>query len=95
MTDLYDPNSCANINDYQTTHLHMELEINFEKSVLKGHVQLSMKKVTEEERPVLLDCAALAVSTITCDHPFLSVRVFLLACLPDCWSVCVPIIFDF
>lgn len=75
MTTLYDPNSSANLNDYQTTHLHLELEIDFTKSVLKGYVQLSMKKLIEEEKPVLLDCSFLEIQSITCEHSFLSVSV--------------------
>jgi aminopeptidase N len=74
MSHLYDPNSCANINDYQTTHLHLELEIDFQKSILTGHAHLTLKKMIDEEKPVELDCSSLNIISITCDHSFLSVR---------------------
>lgn len=72
---LRDPNSCANLNDFQTSHLHLELEIDFEKSILKGHVLLTVKRTSEEElKAVLLDAAHLEIVNVTCDDSFLSVR---------------------
>lgn len=75
---LRDPNSCANLNDFQTSHLHLELEIDFEKSILKGHVLLTAKRASEEElKALLLDAAHLEISNVTCDDSFLSVSPFL------------------
>ena len=73
MSQLYDPNSCANLNEYRTTHLHLELEIDFEKSILTGHAQLTLKKLIDEEKPVELDCSSLNIVSITCEHSYLSV----------------------
>ena len=39
----------------RTTHLHLEVEVDFQQRVLTGHVLLSMERVDPEATSAILD----------------------------------------
>ena len=61
---LYDPSSYANINDVQTTHLHLDLTVDFTKKVLSGSVTLDLVAVVSDVSNVILDTRYVDVRSV-------------------------------
>ncbi|CAG8605885.1 7975_t:CDS:10 [Paraglomus brasilianum] len=61
---LYDPSSYANINDVQTTHLHLDLTVDFTKKVLSGSVTLDLVAVVSDVSNVILDTRHVDVRSV-------------------------------
>jgi leukotriene-A4 hydrolase len=64
-----DPASNANIAEVRTTHLQIELEVDFERKVLHGHVDLGLEAVRDGLRQVVLDTRDLAVTAVDAVPP--------------------------
>jgi len=62
-----DPNSYSRPDQVKTKHVHMEVEIDFEKKVLTGHVVLTLEKIDPQATSVVLDGRKLVVHGITDD----------------------------
>jgi len=62
-----DPNSYSRPDQVKTKHVHMEVEIDFEKKVLTGHVVLTLEKIDPQASSVVLDGRKLVVHAITDD----------------------------
>ena len=59
-----DPNSSANFNSFLTTHLHLNLAIDFSAKILKGFVEILLKRL-ENVETIVLDVANVAVKSAT------------------------------
>ena len=60
-----DPNSYSRPDLVKTTHVHLELEVDFGKKILAGRVVLSLEKVDPQAETVILDVRDLNVSKIS------------------------------
>ena len=60
-----DPNSYSRPDLVKTTHVHLELEVDFDKKILVGRVVLSLEKVNPQAETVILDVRDLNVSKIS------------------------------
>ena len=60
-----DPNSYSRPDLVKTTHVHLELEVDFGKKILEGRVVLSLEKVDPQAETVILDVRDLNVSKIS------------------------------
>ena len=59
-----DPNSYSRPDLVKTTHVHLEVEVNFEKKILVGSVLLTLEKIDLEADSVILDARNLTVSKV-------------------------------
>ena len=59
-----DPNSSANFTSFLTTHLHLNLSVDFSTKILKGFVEISLKKIDNSEL-IVLDVANVLVKSVT------------------------------
>ena len=59
-----DPNSYSRPDLVRTTHIHLELDVDFDEKVLQGFVILSLKKIDEEADLVILDTNNLTILKI-------------------------------
>ena len=63
-----DPHSYSRPDQFKTTHIHWEFDVNFEEKVLKGYVILSLEKVHEKGASnitsVLLDGKSLNIKEV-------------------------------
>ena len=71
---LCDPNSAANFNSFSTSHLHLNLAIDFSAQILAGFVEISLMRLDGSAEIVVLDAAKLNVKSITCDDISLPVH---------------------
>ncbi|KAI8056806.1 peptidase family M1-domain-containing protein [Syncephalis plumigaleata] len=60
-----DPNSFANIDEIQTRHLHLDLDVDFERRILVGTSQLSLQTVKENVSTLVLDTRALHIKNVS------------------------------
>ena len=59
-----DPNSYSRPDLVKTTHVHLEVEVNFEKKILTGNVLLSLEKIDPQAESVILDARSLTISKV-------------------------------
>ena len=59
-----DPNSYSRPDLVKTNHVHLEVEVNFEKKILTGNVLLSLEKIDPQAESVILDVRSLAISKV-------------------------------
>ena len=62
-----DPNSYSRPDQVKTTHVHLELEIDFERKVLTGYAVLTLEKIYTQAWAVVLDVRKLVIHDITED----------------------------
>ncbi|KAF1980194.1 leukotriene A-4 hydrolase [Bimuria novae-zelandiae CBS 107.79] len=63
-----DPNTLANYHNFVTRHTVAEFEIDFEKKVLRGGVELTFESLTEgETRDIVLDTSFLDITDVKVD----------------------------
>merc|ERR1711953_1288552 len=60
-----DPNSYSRPDIVKTTHVHLELEVDFEKKILVGRVVLSLEKVDSNAESLVLDARDLTITKVT------------------------------
>jgi len=60
-----DPNSYARTDLVKTTHVHLDVEVDFSQQILKGHVILSFEKVELEASSVIMDARNLTISKVS------------------------------
>lgn len=61
-----DPSSFGNITEIRQTHLHLDLNVNFETSRLEGFAELQVRCDIDTEQ-LVLDSSALTVTEVTVD----------------------------
>ena len=59
-----DPNSYSRPDIVKTTHVHLEVEVDFEKKILVGSVRLTLEKVDLQANSVILDARSLTISRV-------------------------------
>jgi hypothetical protein len=59
-----DPNSFANLDQVQTQHVHLDLNVNFEKRELAGKAHIQLAVVANDVTKVILDTRALLVDNV-------------------------------
>jgi aminopeptidase N len=67
-----DPNSSANTDAFITTHLNLDLKIDFSIKTLQGFVEISLKRIGEAKE-VILDVAHVLVKSSSLDASPLNV----------------------
>jgi len=65
---LTDPNSASNFNSFLTSHLHLNLAIDFAAQILGGFVEISLKRLDGQAVIVVLDAAKLNVKAVSCEN---------------------------
>ena len=60
-----DPNSYSRPDQVKTSHVHLELEIDFEKKILTGHAVLTLERIDAQATTVVLDGRKLVIHEIT------------------------------
>jgi len=60
-----DPNSYSRPDLVKATHVHLDLEVDFDKQVLAGHVILTLEKIDTNATSVVLDARSLTISKVT------------------------------
>ena len=60
-----DPNSYARTDLVKTTHVHLEVEVDFQNQILDGHVILSLEKLDQAANSVILDARSLTITKVT------------------------------
>jgi leukotriene-A4 hydrolase len=64
-----DPASYSNVTEVRTTNLHIELDVDFERHVLRGHVDVSLEALKDGLKHVVLDTRDLTVSAVAAVLP--------------------------
>ncbi|RUS20447.1 peptidase family M1-domain-containing protein [Endogone sp. FLAS-F59071] len=64
MAPLREPNTLSNHNSVSTTHLHLDLAIDFARKILSGHVVLSLITLVENVDRVVLDTSYVDVYAV-------------------------------
>lgn len=62
-----DPNTLANYNAFRTKHTTANLEIDFHGRRLKGHVELTLAKLSKNEDKIILDSSYVDVASVQVD----------------------------
>lgn len=62
---LRDPNSVANIQDFQTKHIHLDWKVDFENSKIVGSATLDLIKMEGGQECLKLDCSHLVIHRVT------------------------------
>ena len=61
-----DPNSSSNFTSFLTTHLHLNVAIDFSAQIIAGFAEISVKRLGDEADWVVLDAAKLNVKEVYC-----------------------------
>jgi len=59
-----DPNSYSRTDLVETSHIHLEVEVDFEKKILTGHVLLTLKRIDAAAKSVILDGRNLTINGV-------------------------------
>lgn len=70
-----DPNSAANFNSFLTDHLHLSLQVDFTAKILKGFVEISLRKL-DESHLIVLDVNGVNVKFVSCETRQVPVQIF-------------------
>ena len=57
--------SFANVDEFVTEHLHLDLAVDFEQEVLRGTAELQMRRLDADAGEIILDTRDLAIDSIT------------------------------
>lgn len=60
-----DPNSASNFNDFQTKHLSLDWNVDFNRSVIQGRAKLSIKTINSSAPQIKLDGIGLDVKSVS------------------------------
>ncbi|CAB4380433.1 unnamed protein product [Rhizophagus irregularis] len=63
----YDPSTSSNVKEVQTTHLELNLKVDFEHKILDGTVTLSLVALADNINKVILDTRNLEVKSVSQD----------------------------
>lgn len=63
---INDSHSSSNVNDVKTTHLHLNLDVNFDKKTLKGYVKHTIENITGSDK-IIFDTKQLDIEKIVLD----------------------------
>jgi leukotriene-A4 hydrolase len=59
-----DYHSYANTEDYRSTHIDLDLTINFERRVLDGEARLHLERLNDAGNPLILDTRGLVIDSV-------------------------------
>jgi aminopeptidase N len=59
-----DYHSYANTDDYLTTHIDLDFTVDFERRVLLGEATLQLERLTETDKPLVLDTRGLEIGSV-------------------------------
>jgi leukotriene-A4 hydrolase len=62
---MSDPASYSNVTEVRTNSLHIELDVDFERHVLRGHVDVALESLKDGLKRVVLDTRDLKVSAVS------------------------------
>lgn len=71
---LTDPNSSSNFNSFLTSHLHLNLSIDFDNQILVGFVDVSFRRIEEKCEVIVLDVANLNVKAVSFNNDSIPVK---------------------
>lgn len=71
----YDPSTSSNVKEVQTTHLELNLKVDFEHKILDGTVTLSLVALADNINKVILDTRNLEVKSVSQDGKELKVNI--------------------
>jgi hypothetical protein len=77
---VYDPSTVSNINEVRTTHIDLNLKVDFEHKILDGTVTLKLTSITDIDK-VILDTRDLNVKSISQAGKQLKVQYNVLYCM--------------
>ncbi|EXX63836.1 uncharacterized protein OCT59_008754 [Rhizophagus irregularis] len=63
----YDPSTLSNINEIQTSHIELNLRVDFEHKILDGSVTLSLITIADNVNKVILDTKSLIIKSVSQD----------------------------
>ena len=63
-----DPNSYARTDLIKSTHIHLDIDVDFAGKILDGHVVLSFEKLDAEASSVVLDVRGLTIKNATLEE---------------------------
>lgn len=64
VTNPIDPHSFSNFDKVKVTHLHLDLDVNFDSKTLDGHVDIDFKRVDNNASQLILDTRGLTVHKV-------------------------------
>ena len=59
-----DYHSFANTNDYRTTHIELDITVDFERKVLVSQARLQLERLNQDNNPLVLDTRDLAIESV-------------------------------
>ena len=59
-----DPHSYSRPDKVKVIHIHLELDVDFKRKILHGHVELTLEKIDPKAKSVILDARNLTVSKV-------------------------------
>ena len=63
-----DYHSFANTNDYRTTHIELDITVDFERKVLVSQARLQLERLNQDNNPLVLDTRDLAIESVRAGH---------------------------
>ncbi|KAF8937070.1 Leukotriene A-4 hydrolase [Haplosporangium gracile] len=67
----YDPNSQSNLDEVKTSHIHLNLAVDFVAKTLAGSVELDIEAIADNVSKLILDTSFLAIRSVTLDGALL------------------------
>ncbi|KAF9921851.1 Leukotriene A-4 hydrolase [Linnemannia zychae] len=63
----YDPNSQSNLDEVKTSHIHLNLAVDFVTKTLSGSAELDIEAIADIVSKLILDTSYLAIKSVTLD----------------------------
>lgn len=82
---LPDPNSFSNYNAFLASHIHLCLAVNFSKQILRGQVEISVKRL-ELATIMFLDATGILVHSVKLDNEPIPVRLIFIFYYYHCYN---------
>ena len=76
-----DQHSYANLEQVVTTHVHLDLDINFNKKVLEGFVEHTLSWQDQKSKQLILDTRDLEIDKIMYNVIYLRISVIFSICI--------------
>ncbi|KAG9067400.1 Leukotriene A-4 hydrolase [Linnemannia hyalina] len=61
----YDPNSQSNLDEVKTSHIHLNLAVDFVAKTLAGSAELDIEAITDNVSKLILDTSFIAIHSVT------------------------------
>jgi leukotriene-A4 hydrolase len=63
----YDPNSQSNLDEVKTSHIHLNLAVDFVAKTLAGSAELDIEAIANNVSKLILDTSFIAIHSVTLD----------------------------